>query len=425
MQMIIFAETKTTMKDNYSISIFLDTRRKLQSGKFPVKLRIYTNAPRKQKLYLIGFEMTKTEFASVWESVKPRAEHKRTRLELLTIETEANEIAASLNPFTFENFEREMFGAKFDKSNVIEHYIKTIEVLRTSGQISTSVSYDSSLKSILNFLESKGKRTDKLSFYTITPQFLNEYEIFMLTEGKSTTTIGIYLRPLRAIFNAAIGKIIDRAYYPFGKDKFKIPAGKKTKKAFKDRELKLLFDGQPKDEYQAKAKAFWFFSFSCNGMNIKDILNLKFKDFQNDSFSFIREKTKNTSETPQEITVILTPFAKSVISEYGNPNQAPKNFVFPFVDRTQSQAKQHAQVQNFTRFINQHFKKYAASLGITSEVSTYWARHSFATRAIRNKASMEFVSEALGHSDLKTTKGYFAGFESDQKKEFAEALMNF
>ena len=48
-----------------------------------------------------------------------------------------------------------------------------------------------------------------------------------------------------------------------------------------------------------------------------------------------------------------------------------------------------------------------------------------ATQAIRSGASMEFVGEALGHSNIKTTQGYFAGFQDDNKKDFMEKLMQF
>jgi site-specific recombinase XerD len=59
------------------------------------------------------------------------------------------------------------------------------------------------------------------------------------------------------------------------------------------------------------------------------------------------------------------------------------------------------------------------------KVSTYWARHSFATNAIRSGATMEFIQESLGHKDLATTQNYFAGFDSDTKKQFAKTIMNF
>jgi site-specific recombinase XerD len=82
-------------------------------------------------------------------------------------------------------------------------------------------------------------------------------------------------------------------------------------------------------------------------------------------------------------------------------------------------------VKTFTRFINQNFLKLAKQIGINEQISTYWARHSFATRAINNGASLEFIGDALGHSDTKTTIGYFAGFESEAKKQFSQSLMDF
>ena len=38
---------------------------------------------------------------------------------------------------------------------------------------------------------------------------------------------------------------------------------------------------------------------------------------------------------------------------------------------------------------------------------------------------MEFISEALNHSDLSVTQNYFAGFEDEAKKEFANTIMDF
>jgi site-specific recombinase XerD len=82
-------------------------------------------------------------------------------------------------------------------------------------------------------------------------------------------------------------------------------------------------------------------------------------------------------------------------------------------------------IKNFTRFINQNLKILAIAESLPKDISTYWARHSFSTNAIRNGASMEFVSEALNHSDLKTTQNYFAGFEDADKKELMKKMMSF
>ncbi|MDD4156439.1 MAG: tyrosine-type recombinase/integrase [Candidatus Cloacimonetes bacterium] len=81
-------------------------------------------------------------------------------------------------------------------------------------------------------------------------------------------------------------------------------------------------------------------------------------------------------------------------------------------------------MKNFIRLINQHFTNFANNNGISDTISTYWARHSFATNAIRSGASMEFVSEALSHSNLKTTQNYFAGFADEAKKDISNKLMD-
>lgn len=70
-------------------------------------------------------------------------------------------------------------------------------------------------------------------------------------------------------------------------------------------------------------------------------------------------------------------------------------------------------------------KGIARKLEITNDITTYAARHSFATVLQRSGASTEFISEALGHSNVKTTQNYLAGFEDDRKKEIVKALTAF
>jgi site-specific recombinase XerD len=188
--------------------------------------------------------------------------------------------------------------------------------------------------------------------------------------------------------------------------------------------LKKLFDAKPKTPEQAKD--FWFLSYACNGMNIKDIALLKFENIQGDKIIFYRAKTINTSKTDlKPVTVYLNDYINSVIKKYCNKEKEKNEYIFPIISDNLSELTKHTKIKNFTRFINQNLKKLAKSEGLTSDISTYWARHSFATTAIRNGASMEYVMEALSHNNLKTTIGYFAGFEDKDKKEFAGKLMDF
>jgi site-specific recombinase XerD len=284
------------------------------------------------------------------------------------------------------------------------------------------------LASFVDRENKKGSKSkiDDLTFENITKDWLKKYEKFMLDNGKSFTTISIYTRTLKAVFNNAIYlKDLHKDVYPFGnkKGKYKILKTKKVKKALKSLQLKTLFNADTMTKEEAKAKAFWFFSYACNGMNIKDIALLKYSDINGDKFEYYRAKTFDKSTEKNTITIFLTDFTNGIIKEYGNSDQS--GFVFDILKNEDDSITQYKKIKNFTRYINDHIKRIALRNDLPSDLSTYWARHSFATNSMRKGASMEFISEALNHSDLSVTKNYFAGFEDDAKKEFAKGLLDF
>lgn len=417
------------MKQECFISVYLDTRRAKENGRFPVKLRVYTSNPRKQKLFPTVFEMTEREFASVWSTSKPRAEFKELRKQLQAVELKANQVAEKLNPFSFEQFERHLYRKAGDAVNINYQYTQVISDLERRKQIGTASSYELSEKSLKDFVENGLKRKyEKLTFFDITPNWLTDYETYMTeSKGRSITTVGIYLRALRALFNKAIdAQELEKQYYPFGKRKYQVPATRNVKKALNREQLGKLFHAQPETPEQEKAKDFWFFSYVCNGMNVKDIAQLRYKDIDRETLKFYRAKTRLTSKTNlKPITVHLNTFAQNVIAKYGNDQKRPDKHVFDVLKDGLTPHQEKAKIQNFTRFINQHIKKLCKANELPDEVSTYWARHSFATNVIRNGGSVELVQESLGHGDMKTTQNYFAGFDADTKRELAESLMNF
>lgn len=417
------------MVNNYTISLYLDTRRAKENGKFPVKLRVFTTQPRRQKLYPTKFEFEQKEFVTITESTKPRSEQKEIRRQLQAAEIKAHEVAEKLNPFTFEQFERQLFRKIGDALNISYLYAEVIKELNKRNQIGTASSYELAEKSIKDFVETELKRKyKKLTLFDITVDWLKDFEQYMTeTKGRSFTTVGIYLRTLRAIYNSAIDRQdFEKKLYPFGKRKYQIPATRNVKKALTQEQLNKLFHSDPKTPEQLKAKEFWFFSYACNGMNMKDIANLKYKDIKRDKLTFVRAKTKLTTRSNSKaITVHLGEFAKDVIDKYGNENKSPENFVFDILTNDLTPLQEKSKVQNFTRLVNQHMKKLCEANELPEKISTYWARHSFATSAVRNGAPLEYIQESLGHSDLKTTQIYFAGFGDDVRKEFTEQLMKF
>jgi integrase len=414
------------------ISIVLDRRGKTSKGKekekCPVKLRVFSKIFEKDKRYHLDIHLTNEEFKTIWkesENKNLRGKNKELNLKLKTIETRANNTANEMTVFNFETFEQKLFRKSTDKNNVQYHFNQVIEKNIKNNKIGTAESYKYTIKSLGQFSENeKNIPITKLSFESITIDWLNEYERFMLSKGKSYTTIGIYTRTLRVVFNNAIHSMdINEDIYPFGKKKYQIPRTKKVKKALNAAQLKVLFAAKPKTTGEETAKDFWFFSYACNGMNLKDIALLKYTDIKYNKFSYYRAKTFDKTSEKTTITIHLTDFTNGIIKKHCTKNK--KGYVFNIINIDDDSTTQYKKIKNFTRYINDHIKRVAKANELPNDTSFYWARHSFATNSIRKGASMEFISEALNHSDLSVTKKYFAGFEDDAKKEFANSIMDF
>jgi site-specific recombinase XerD len=90
-----------------------------------------------------------------------------------------------------------------------------------------------------------------------------------------------------------------------------------------------------------------------------------------------------------------------------------------------SQLKLQATIDQTTKNINKYIRRVAKEAGVIKDVTTYTARHSFATVLKRAGVSTEFISESIGHSDLRTTENYLDSFEDDSKIENAKKLLAF
>jgi len=411
-----------TQEQQTKVSIVLDGRKHCirKDGTFPVKLRVWDGHTQKAKRYGTKLSLTKKEFESAWETVKPRREFQPLRNKLQDIVSDTQRAVDQLEHFTFEAFERKAGTPKGEAVNVFYHLGRRESELRAAKRLGTADTYLFAAKSLRAYTDA-----ERLAFAEVTPRFLQAFEDYMTGKGSSTTTVGIYLRSLRTVFNDAIkAKDANPEQYPFGRGKYEIPAGKNTKKALTTQQLRQLLDAPAATPEQERARAFFFFSYASNGMNVKDIALLKWERLEADRFAFIREKTKRTKKANQApITVYLTDFHRDIIARYGNDPKR-SGYVFPIVSGDMDAAGQQRTIKAFTRYLNQHLAKLCEANDLPI-ISTYWARHSFATVAVRKGASMELMRESLGHDDLKTTLNYFAGFDDEAKKELAVSIMDF
>jgi integrase/recombinase XerD len=409
-----------------AITVYHDLRRAKDKDVYPVKIRVYFDY--KTRYYPTGKDLTEDQFKRSYLSERPRGDLSDTKDKILFELSRAKEIAKELKTFSFDKFEKRFLRKSGSGNDIFYHFNQTIKQLKEEERIKTASGYDLAMKSLKAYLKTKERNINNLSFDSITVKFLNNYEKWMLSEGNSFTTIGIYLRNVRALFNFAIKEHeIDKEIYPFGKDRYIIPGGDNIKKALNKADLKKLYSYElPEESPMRKARAFWFFSYMANGMNIRDICELKQSNFNKDRFTFIRTKTKRTTKKKlRNIEVIVTEPLQKIIDEYGAKSKNPNQYVFPVFDNSMTAEEKVKACEKFTRFINQHIKKLAKLVDIDEDISTYYARHSMATISVHNGSSLEFVQEALGHGSITTTQNYFAGFNDAKKKELATNLTSF
>ncbi|WP_304234391.1 site-specific integrase [Jiulongibacter sediminis] len=411
------------MKQKISTQICLDTRIPRKDNTCVVKLRI--THKRQQKYYALGYNFLPEEWDKI-QSPKPRGKYKEYKTIFNEVENKAIRLIENIDHFSFDKFIKEFNEEPEDSLDLTEHLLSYIEYLEKHDRLNTADSYRCTLSSISKFnaIRSKNKA---LHFEDVTPEWLEEYEKWMKKNGKSVNTIGIYLRSLRKIFNSAIeNKLISSACYPFGKNLFVIPKATNVKKALTINQIKEIFDYKTKSKAEKKARDLFLFSYLCNGINMKDILKLQYKNLGRDSITFNRSKTERSSKSNSKpITIGLIPEINKIIKRYGVKRTNPSSYIFGYLNGKESSSEEIDIIRQVTKTTNLHLKRIGEKLDFDLKLTTYVARHSFATVLKRSGVSTEFISESLGHQNLSTTENYLDSFENETRIKHQSLLVNF
>lgn len=400
-------------------NLLLITRKIKNSGKYPVKIRVIYD--RKSKDFPIGLDLTQSEFdGAISKNVKK--DFRRISMKLNEGLFKANKIISDIGIFTFQKFQDQFNGRLKEASNIYPFFDEYILSLENQKRIKTAISYKTAKHSFEKYKKNLG-------LYDITPQFLKQYELYQNSRGISNTTVGIYVRALRAIYNYAISlNVIKRdESYPFGKSKFVIPAGRNIKKALKKDEVLAIFNyeimpGTPME----KARDFWMLSFFCNGINFADIAKLKNKDIDENMLRFVRAKSENSTRADRTIiSCHLTTPSLAIINKWRSKIKTEDDYLFPILEPSDSPENDVKKIAQFIKNTNKYMNRITTDLGFTKKVTTYFSRHSAATILKNSGAPIEQIKEALGHHSSNTTQKYLDSFDDDSKKQISNTLSNF
>lgn len=270
-----------------------------------------------------------------------------------------------------------------DKENTVE---KVFERFMSHKEGGTLRLYKTTLKRIKEFA---GDKFSKLRFEDITKEWLQRWDDHMAIKSPSANARNINLRNLRAVFNDAIDNEITSSY-PFRR--FKIKPTPTRKRNLKVDALRRVFQADHLEPWMEKYRDFFVLSFMLCGINVVDMCNLK--EIRDGRVEYIRAKTHK----PYSIKVEAE--ALAIIDRYRGDN-----FLLNYLDTC----------KNYRHFYNNLCKglREIKELCGLEELTTYWARHSWATIASSLDIPKETIAAALGHGGNSVTDIYI---EFDMRK---------
>lgn len=400
------------VKNGVVVSVLLDTRTVNKEGTYPVKIKVYFQG--KPKYYPTGICMsTKEELEEVLESKsKKNIEIQDIIGKELSRILKNVDILVERGTFSFSNLNN-MLGKNIG-GTLNEMISAKIKELENEEKFGTSAFYKGTLSLLKRYMK------HDVPINEVTVEWLNGLEKFILKTANQTT-VAMNMRNIRTTMNIAkqVG-VIRESDYPFGRGKYQIKEGSGKKKALNKKQLKAIAeysDGSMTTEFY---RDLWLFIYFCNGLNVADLISLKFSDIQNGEISFIRKKTKDRTRDVKRIYAAITPEMYSIINKWGND---PKKsvYIFPFLKPGDSAWEHEKKKKNLTKLINKRMKMIGEKLNL-EKITTYVARHTYATVLRNEGVPISIISPMLGHSSVTTTEIYLADLESEYRAKNASLL---
>ncbi len=167
------------------------------------------------------------------------------------------------------------------------------------------------------------------------------------------------------------------------------------------------------------ARDVFLFTYFTAGINICDIANLQYCNINNGRVQYVRSKTG------KEINCKLMPMAEEIIAKYSNPSGSPTDYIFPILNRNvhRTELQKYNRIHKVTQKVNKQLKELGRLTGITTPISSYVARHTYASQLKFSGVSTAIISQSLGHSSEKVTQVYLDSFGNEQIDEAMKNLL--
>ncbi len=289
----------------------------------------------------------------------------------------------------------ELFKSETGFGTLIPFARQTIRELKSIDRLRTSETYTAALKSFMHFNNNRDVFLDE-----IDSALMVQYETEMKRMGLCPNTTSFYMRNLRAIYNRAVESGLTPQNNPFrhvytGVDKtVKRAVPLKIIRQLRDMNLKA-------NSKEGLARDLFMFSFYTRGMSFIDMAYLKKSDLQNGVLTYRRHKTG------RKLIVKWEQPMQEIIAKY---DTSATPYLLPIIRNTESDNRR--QYLNVSHSINTSLKKLGQRLSLATPLTSYVARHAWASIAKSKNIPITIISEAMGHDSENTTRIYLASFDT-------------
>lgn len=381
-----------------------------KNGKSPLALR-FTHE-RINKFITLGLSVEAVYWDSNAEMLTPDCPERTTLQSQMdsTLEGYRKKIKrfeALEIPVTFDT----LFETNSRKAGItIEDGFKAeIERLETLGKYNSAAKHKSALIALNAY------KPVKMALEAIDLDYLKGFEMYLRKRDNKDNSIATRFAIFKAIYNKAIkeGRIVVKQN-PFTIFQVGSLWTKTRKRAIGKEDIQRLLDldipYNYRSDYKQLAKDLFLFSYFTAGMNFNDIARLRHKDIIQGRIYYARHKTQKL------LSCKLSEQAQEIVERHSKADHEPADYVFPILDRQIhiTDKQQFHRIVKSLRKVNSALKDIGKEIGLQFPLTTYVARHTFATVLKRSGVSVALISESLGHSELSTTQIYLDSFENSQ-----------
>lgn len=401
-----------------NVKIILDTRHEKSDNTYPLVLRIIHF--RKSTSIHLGYSLKETDWDEAKSEVKKSYTgvtnvsrlnkwiHKQ-KIQAMDIINKLQD-SGEIGKMSVVDLKNRIVNKRSEET-FFRFTENLIEELKSAGRIG----YAQSVYSILHLVK-KFRNDRDFTFEELNYSFLSRFENHCLGRKNTINTIAVYMKTIKMIYNRAIkAGVVGREYYPFVSYTIRTT---KTRKRAVPRNIIALIEGlelKPNSRIW-HARNYFLFSFYTMGINFADIAHLKMSSIVEERLEYKRQKTK------KDYSIKITPQMKEILNLYTAGKQ-PNEYIFPIINRKDSPELAHRDLREKRRLYNQKLKEIAKKLEIETNLTSYVARHSWATIAKHKGVPIAAISEGMGHEDVKTTETYLDSFDREVLDNFNEIII--